>query len=464
MDNLISDKHIHDGHRKRMKAKLAAHGQRIFDTYELLEMLLYYVIPYKDTNPISKRLLAAFGSLDGVLSASREQLLSVSGIGESACSLISDVNELSYILGAEILPDNVAMNSYEKIGEHLLEHFKDKTGYNVAMMMFDNNMNHIATYDVAGKDYDNSSIQPGPFVECAIKQKAAVVITAHNHPYGPAFPSQGDRATNSLLKSGFEAVGITFLNHYLISGDRYYSIADNKIPTMSQTPAIKAFLEGRRISDDAATESADSAENVKYNTADFELFKALIGYANKRGNSEYIARRLLGRYYTIENVLCADILALEELSNANTATALKLFAYVTSRRVTDGFLWGRRHTLSELADYLKALYIGVPNETVYAILFDKQWRATSCEFVSEGTVSASELLPRKLIQIAVTAGAASVAISHNHPMGNPSPSREDVDMTSNIESVLAISRLGFVCHFVVAGQVAEIVKSSRTLM
>ena len=49
MEKFISDENIHDGHRCRMKAKLLSHGRSIFDTYELLEMLLYYVIPYKDT-------------------------------------------------------------------------------------------------------------------------------------------------------------------------------------------------------------------------------------------------------------------------------------------------------------------------------------------------------------------------------------------------------------------------------
>ena len=61
MEKFIAENKIHAGHRSRMKHKLISHGQHIFDTYELLEMLLYYVIPYKDTNPISKNLLYAFG-------------------------------------------------------------------------------------------------------------------------------------------------------------------------------------------------------------------------------------------------------------------------------------------------------------------------------------------------------------------------------------------------------------------
>ena len=85
---------VHQGHRQRMRAKLYTHGDRIFDTYELLEMLLYYVIPYKDTNPISKRLLERFGSLDGVLSARKNELAEIDGIGERAAGLISAVGEL----------------------------------------------------------------------------------------------------------------------------------------------------------------------------------------------------------------------------------------------------------------------------------------------------------------------------------------------------------------------------------
>ena len=71
-----------------MRAKFASYGAQIFDTYEILEMLLYSVIPYKDTNPVAKRLLYAFGSLEGVFSASKDELVGVQGIGDRAAELI----------------------------------------------------------------------------------------------------------------------------------------------------------------------------------------------------------------------------------------------------------------------------------------------------------------------------------------------------------------------------------------
>ena len=53
------DELVHKGHRKRMRRKFADFGAKVFDTYELLEMLLYYTVPVKDTNPLSKKLLQA---------------------------------------------------------------------------------------------------------------------------------------------------------------------------------------------------------------------------------------------------------------------------------------------------------------------------------------------------------------------------------------------------------------------
>ena len=94
MNASLDDKNIHVGHRQRMRSKLLIHGPRIFDTYELLEMLLYYVIPYKDTNPIAKLLLKRFSSLSGVFNAETEELTEVAGIGVRTAEYIRNLGEL----------------------------------------------------------------------------------------------------------------------------------------------------------------------------------------------------------------------------------------------------------------------------------------------------------------------------------------------------------------------------------
>ena len=72
---------VHDGHRARMKKKLLENGEQSFADHELLEVLLYYAIPRRDTNELAHRLMEQFGSLQGVLSASPQELACVQGMG-----------------------------------------------------------------------------------------------------------------------------------------------------------------------------------------------------------------------------------------------------------------------------------------------------------------------------------------------------------------------------------------------
>ena len=91
----------HIGHRQRMRRKLFEYSRRVFDTYELLEMLLYYSVKLRDTNPISKALLQRFSSLNGVLHAQYDELLTVSGVGKKSAELIVGVNRLHKSLFSE---------------------------------------------------------------------------------------------------------------------------------------------------------------------------------------------------------------------------------------------------------------------------------------------------------------------------------------------------------------------------
>ena len=139
----IEDKDIHKGHRSRMRAKLVSYGPRIFDTYELLEMALYYAVPYKDTNPIAKRLLARFGSLDGVLSAPVAELAEVDGIGEKSARLISDIGRVISEEESLIHRRSVRVfNDYHSTGRFLASYLEEK-GTSICMMMLDNGMRLI---------------------------------------------------------------------------------------------------------------------------------------------------------------------------------------------------------------------------------------------------------------------------------------------------------------------------------
>lgn len=79
---------MHDGHRKRLRENFLKGGLEPFSDYNVLELILFYAIPRKNTNDTAHNLLETFGSLSGVLDASIDDLKQVDGIGENGALLI----------------------------------------------------------------------------------------------------------------------------------------------------------------------------------------------------------------------------------------------------------------------------------------------------------------------------------------------------------------------------------------
>ena len=87
-------KHDHYGHRKRMKDKRAEFGSRIFTDHELLEMLLFYSIPQRNTNDIAHDLVNRFGAPRKAITADPKQLTQVKGVKDSTVCLFDLINEI----------------------------------------------------------------------------------------------------------------------------------------------------------------------------------------------------------------------------------------------------------------------------------------------------------------------------------------------------------------------------------
>ena len=216
----IEDKDIHKGHRSRMREKLETYGPRIFDTYELLEMLLYYVIPYRDTNPIAKRLLAAFGSLDDVLNAPVDELAKVDGIGEKCAEFIR-------LAGRAVIEDATlsrrrevkVFNDYHSTGRYLTSYFEEND-VSICMMMLDNGMRLLGIENIPAKEFGSAAVKPKYFIEAALASGASVVIIAHKR-HSMLFFSDAALATNNLIRSKLACIGVTVAEHYVISGKEY---------------------------------------------------------------------------------------------------------------------------------------------------------------------------------------------------------------------------------------------------
>lgn len=216
----VEDKDIHKGHRARMRNKLELYGARIFDTYELLEMLLYYVIPYRDTNPVAKRLLAEFGSLDAVLSAPVSELARVDGIGEKCAEFLT-------LAGRTVIEDLAlenrhavpVFNDYHATGKYLVSYF-EKCDSKICMMMLDNAMRLIEIRDIPAENFGSAAVKPRYFVDAVLSSGASVVILAHKR-HSLLYFSDATSATDKLIRNELLNIGVTVAEHYVVSGKDY---------------------------------------------------------------------------------------------------------------------------------------------------------------------------------------------------------------------------------------------------
>ena len=85
---------LHKDHRKRMREKFTKIGLSAFRDHEILEMLLFYTVPRRDTNETGHNLLKEFGSLGGVFSASKQELCKVEGIGDASAEYMGKIRRM----------------------------------------------------------------------------------------------------------------------------------------------------------------------------------------------------------------------------------------------------------------------------------------------------------------------------------------------------------------------------------
>ncbi len=452
-EKFIADKNIHDGHRGRMRAKFLAHGSDIFDTYELLEILLYNVIPYKDTNPIAKRLLCAFGSLDGVFCQDKDSLMKVEGVGEKVADYIILTGKLPEILDSEPLVKKSAFCDYHKIGNFFVEYYKDTKNYKVSMLLLDNNMMPISVTDFYNTDCNSGAITPEPFITEAIKSNASIAILAHTHPYSTLTPCRGDLAANALLHNAFSSIGINLLDHYIICGNEYKGFMEHPSLGISAVTGIENFTESKSSSLSAYTQyPSETIFDISGTTEGSYEVQSTAGilYPILGEKSIESAHKLYIRYFSLERALTLPTDSLAEIIGNRCAFYLKLLAKITSRRITDSFEFGITHSDEEITKYFKGLFIGEPVEKLYVMSLDTQRHVISCDLVNEGTVNFASVSPRKILEAALEHKARYIIISHNHPRGNSIPSRNDFDFTTKISNILMQTKINLIDHYIVS--------------
>ena len=222
-----SNQGIHNGHRNRMRERFRSNGFNGMREHEILEMLLYYSVPRKDTNPIGHRLINRFGSLTGVLDASFDQLLLVDGITENSATLIKMMVPLFHEYQKNTLKGE-RFNSSEDCGSLLCDYYMGVSEEQVTVICMDASCKVLAFEPVCEGDANNVVINCRRLVEIVLKYpKISAVIIAHNHPNGLALPSRDDINSTAELVKTLKSMGINLIDHIIVAGDDFISMSSS---------------------------------------------------------------------------------------------------------------------------------------------------------------------------------------------------------------------------------------------
>ena len=218
------------GHRERLRQKLTIHGLDAFLPHEVLELLLTYVIPRKDTKPIAWALLKKFNSLAGVLDAEEKQLLEVDGIGEYAAQFLKLIRAVFKIYSLNHVQKKVSICSPQQVIDYCKASLADKKEECLELIFLSIRNTVIGTQCVATGLLDQVSISPRKIIECALNAQASAIILVHNHPSGDATPSKEDIALTQEVVNAAALFAIRVHDHIIIGkGGTHFSMRSNDI-------------------------------------------------------------------------------------------------------------------------------------------------------------------------------------------------------------------------------------------
>lgn len=223
------DKNPHKGHRQRVKNRVINEGIDSFEDHQILELLLFYCIPMKDTNELAHQLIKHYGSLSGVFDANPRDLCDQIGVTENTAVLLSLMPSLARRYQQGKFREKVVLNSTSKAGEYTMALFTGRLNEAFYVICLDSqNKVNQATLLHEGT-INEAPVYPRLIVETALRHQAASIILAHNHPGGSQKPSQADLDVTHKIKLATEAIAIPVVDHIIVAGEGYYSFAENRV-------------------------------------------------------------------------------------------------------------------------------------------------------------------------------------------------------------------------------------------
>lgn len=219
-----STPHYH-GHRQRLRERLCKHPQDLTE-YELLELILAYALPRKDTKPMAKELIARFGSLAGALQANACRITEIHGLGESTATLWTLWQECQARCASGVMQRREKFTSPEQVGALVCARLGHLTKEEFWVIFVDSQNRLLSFEHVFSGTVNQTAAYPREILERALRHHASGLILVHNHPGGDPAPSHQDKQLTKTIDRLATDLGLRLLDHLIVTGSTFSSFKE----------------------------------------------------------------------------------------------------------------------------------------------------------------------------------------------------------------------------------------------
>ena len=210
-------------HRARLRHRFNEGGAAAMPDYELLELVLFQLMPRQDVKPLARTLIDTFGDFNRVLSAPRDRLKDVKGVGAEIITGLKIVEAAAHRMARAKIMQRHVISSWDSVLDYCHTVMAHRETEQFRILFLDRKNVLIADEEQAKGTVDHVPVYPREVVKRALELNASAIILVHNHPSGDPTPSDSDIQMTAQIDAAAKALGITVHDHLIIGKSRELS-------------------------------------------------------------------------------------------------------------------------------------------------------------------------------------------------------------------------------------------------
>lgn len=218
---------LHDGHRERVLEDFLRNGFDIHTPpHKVLEFLLFYCVPRRDTNELAHQLIDRFGSVSGVLDAPVDELANFKGLSRRSAALLKLIIPISHIYEVEKADRTDCFRSLGDIGKFLFERIHSYQSEKFGLLILGSDGRFKDFEIISNGNVNSVNISVRDLLKRCLDKDGVIVAIAHNHPSGVAIPSSEDVVLTEKIAEALSHAGLRLIDHIISVNNDYVSMAE----------------------------------------------------------------------------------------------------------------------------------------------------------------------------------------------------------------------------------------------